>query len=251
MISEKKIILTAAVISLSLCLASCGRGSETEPEKTAEPSETEKTANALDPSLTENTIGAVITLTSGEEITLELYPDVAPKTVANFVKNIQENFYAGTIFHRAEEGFVIQGGGYDADYNLKSVSETVEGEFEENGIENDLSHTRGVISMARPLTSLNGASTQFFIVLEDSEYLDGQYAAFGRVTDGMDVVDEIGSAPLTKDPPSGLQNVPDELFEIESITITSGAEEHSEDEEEPSGSERPSATEETKEEVTL
>lgn len=221
--TAKAAIIIAALTAIT-GLASCGNS---EPEQTQMPSERPETSeeSSIDPSLTEeNTIDAVITLTSGEEIDIELYPDAAPKTVANFVKNVQEGFYSGTIFHRAEKGFVIQAGGYDAQFKSKSVSETVEGEFEENGIENDISHVRGVISMARPLSSMDGASTQFFIVLEDSTYLDGQYAAFGRVTDGMDVVDEIGNADLMEDPPAGLTNVPKETFEIESITIVSGDE---------------------------
>ncbi len=220
-----KTAIVIAALTAVTALASCGSDSEPK-EETQMPSESPETSEkpTIDPSLTENTIDAVITLTSGEEIDLELYPDAAPKTVANFVKNVQEGFYSGTIFHRAEKGFVIQAGGYDAQFKPKSVSETVEGEFEENGIENDISHVRGVISMARPLSSMDGASTQFFIVLEDSTYLDGQYAAFGRVTGGMDVVDEIGNADLMEDPPAGLTNVPEETFEIESITIVSGDE---------------------------
>ena len=219
-----KTAIVIAALTAVTALASCG--SDSEPKETQMPSESPETSEkpTIDPSLTENTIDAVITLTSGEEIDLELYPDAAPKTVANFVKNVQEGFYSGTIFHRAEKGFVIQAGGYDAQFKPKSVSETIEGEFEENGIENDISHVRGVISMARPLSSMDGASTQFFIVLEDSTYLDGQYAAFGRVTGGMDVVDEIGNADLMEDPPAGLTNVPEETFEIESITIVSGDE---------------------------
>lgn len=222
--TAKAAIVIAAITAIT-GLASCG-SNNSEPKQTQMPSERPETSEkpSIDPSLTENTIDAVITLTNGEEIDIELYPDAAPKTVANFVKNVQEGFYSGTIFHRAEKGFVIQAGGYDAQFKPKSVSETVEGEFEENGIENDISHVRGVISMARPLSSMDGASTQFFIVLEDSTYLDGQYAAFGRVTDGMDVVDEIGNADLMEDPPAGLTNVPEETFEIESITIVSGDE---------------------------
>lgn len=168
--------------------------------------------------LTENTIDGVLTLSNGDTIEFELYPDLAPKTVANFVKNVQEGFYSGTIFHRAVEGFVIQGGGYDENYKLKSVSETVEGEFESNGVENDLSHTRGVISMART-SEPDSASTQFFIVQEDSDYLDGEYAAFGRVTGGMEVVDEIAEAPKMKDPPAGMKEAPEEMYVIESINI--------------------------------
>ena len=231
---RKKIMLTMLATAMAFALSACSTddGATESPVRSEAPTE----EATLDPALTENTIDAVITLTSGDEISIELYPDAAPKTVANFVKNVQENFYAGTIFHRAEKGFVVQAGGYDAEYKPKSVSETVEGEFEENGIENDISHVRGVISMARPLSSLNGASTQFFIVLEDSTYLDGQYAAFGRVTDGMDIVDEIGNSRLMEDPPAGLQNVPEETYEIESITILSGAEAFD------TGAEEPDAT---------
>ena len=219
-------------MTFMLAAAGCSGGDEeARPSATDRPEESE--AAALDPSLTENTIDAVITLTSGDEIKLELYPDAAPKTVSNFVKNVQENFYSGTIFHRAEKGFVIQAGGYDAEFRPKNVSETVEGEFEENGIKNDISHVRGVISMARPLSSMDGATTQFFIVLEDSPELDGQYAAFGRVTDGMDVVDEIGNSELMEDPPAGLKNVPDKTYEIESITILSDTDMLETDSEEP------------------
>ncbi len=240
----RKIVIAAAAMSALFALTSCSGGSG-RPVSTPSARESDEPSESatLDPELTANTIDAVITLTNGDEISLELYPDAAPKTVANFVKNVQENFYSGTIFHRAEKGFVIQAGGYDAEFKPKSVSETVEGEFEENGIENDISHVRGVISMARPLSSLNGASTQFFIVLEDSTYLDGQYAAFGRVTDGMDVVDEIGNSDIMADPPAGLENVPEETYEIQSITITSGAENLEEPSEEPEASEKTDAVE--------
>lgn len=221
---------TASILTVTVCmaamLAGCGGGNsdkdyekETATPKTNIKVEQSSSVNDLG-MLTENTIDAVITLTNGEEIDIELYPDVAPKTVANFVKNVQEGFYSGTIFHRAIEGFVIQGGGYDTNYELKSVSETVEGEFEENGIENDLSHVRGVLSMART-SQPNSATTQFFIVQDDSTYLDGQYAAFGKVTEGMNVVDEIAEAPQMQNPPPGLESVPEEQFVIESITILS------------------------------
>lgn len=217
-------ILAVALYAASF-LTGCKGGSDDDFDAAAEkPSASVKAEKNSDVNdlgmLTENTIDAVIRLTNGEEIDIELYPDVAPKTVANFVKNVQEDFYSGTIFHRAIEGFVIQGGGYDTEYELKSVSETVEGEFEENGIENDLSHVRGVLSMART-SQPNSATTQFFIVQADSTYLDGQYAAFGAVTDGMDVVDEIAEAPQMKNPPAGLESVPEEQFVIESITILS------------------------------
>lgn len=114
---------------------------------------------------------------------------VAPITVANFVKLTKEGFYDGLTFHRIIEGFMIQGG--DPDGNGTGGSdETIKGEFEANGVENNLSHKRGVLSMARS-NDPDSASSQFFIVQQDSTFLDGQYAAFGQVTEGMDIVDKI------------------------------------------------------------
>ena len=122
-------------------------------------------------------------------VKLELYPDIAPITVANFVKLAGEGFYDGLTFHRIYPGFMIQGG--DPKGNGTGGSEnTIKGEFSDNGVENKLSHTRGAVSMARS-SDPDSASSQFFIVQQDSTYLDGQYACFGYVTDGMDVVDQI------------------------------------------------------------
>ena len=210
----------AFVLSLILGLSSlcaCSEKKETAPS--TEPRQEEQIKETEAPAVeTENTIEAEMTLTNGKVIEFELYPDVAPKTVANFVKNVQEGFYSGTIFHRVIEGFMIQGGGYDEALNHKSVSETVEGEFSANGIENNLKHTRGVLSMART-DAPNSASTQFFIMHEDAPHLDGQYAAFGKVTEGMDVVDEIAQAPIRSDAPNGLSDLPEEMFVIQEIII--------------------------------
>ena len=119
----------------------------------------------------------------------ELYPDVAPITVENFVKLINENFFEGLIFHRVIQEFMIQGGGYDTEGNHKEA-DSIKGEFAANGVANDLKHTRGVLSMAR--TSVpNSASSQFFIMHKDAPHLDGQYAAFGKITEGLDVLDKI------------------------------------------------------------
>ena len=119
----------------------------------------------------------------------ELYPDIAPITVENFVKLAEENFFDGLVFHRVISGFMIQGGGYTADGSHKEA-DPIKGEFEANGVPNPLKHTRGVISMAR--TSFpNSASSQFFIMHQDAPHLDGQYAAFGKITEGLDVVDRI------------------------------------------------------------
>ena len=137
-----------------------------------------------------------IEMESGGVIKLELYPDVAPITVDNFVSLAKEGFYDGLIFHRVINGFMIQGG--DPDGNGTGGSgKNIKGEFAQNGVENNISHVRGVISMARA-RPMDSASSQFFIVQSDSTYLDGAYAAFGRVTEGMDVVDEIASVPTDR-----------------------------------------------------
>ncbi len=132
-----------------------------------------------------------IIMEDGGVIKAELYPETAPITVENFKKLIEQDFFAGLVFHRVIEGFMIQGGGFDAVGNHKEA-DSIKGEFEGNGVKNDLKHTRGVLSMARTMFP-NSASSQFFIMHQDAPHLDGQYAAFGKVTDGMDVVDKIAT----------------------------------------------------------
>ncbi|MBQ3815299.1 MAG: peptidylprolyl isomerase [Clostridia bacterium] len=132
-----------------------------------------------------------IEMQNGGIINLELYPDKAPITVENFVSLVNEKFYDGLIFHRVIKDFMIQGGDPEGT-GFGGSGETIKGEFTANGVANDISHVRGVISMARS-KQMDSASSQFFIVQKDSTYLDGQYAAFGKVIEGMDVVDEIAS----------------------------------------------------------
>lgn len=134
---------------------------------------------------------AIITMESGKTMTLELYPETAPITVDNFVKLAKEGFYDGLIFHRVIEGFMIQGGDPDGT-GMGGPGHTIKGEFAANGVKNDLKHTRGVISMARTMAP-NSAGSQFFIMHADAPHLDGQYAAFGKMTDGFDTLDEIAS----------------------------------------------------------
>ena len=124
-------------------------------------------------------------------MTLELYPEYAPQTVENFVELANEHFYDGLIFHRVIKNFMIQGGD-PLGTGFGGSDRKIKGEFAANGVNNPLRHERGVISMARS-QSPNSASSQFFIVHKDSPHLDGQYAAFGKVVDGIDVVDEIAS----------------------------------------------------------
>ena len=155
-----------------------------------------------------------ITMENGEEIHLELYPDVAPITVANFVDLANSGYYDGLIFHRVINGFMIQGGDPNGD-GTGGPGFTIKGEFSANGVKNDLSHTRGVISMARKGTGNNTAGSQFFIVQTDSPSLNGQYAAFGRVTDeeSMQVVDEIAATA------TDANDKPLSEWRIKSITV--------------------------------
>lgn len=133
----------------------------------------------------------VIELENGKEIKLELYPDKAPITVKNFLKLAGEGFYDGLIFHRVIKGFMLQGGD-PTGTGTGGSGEKIKGEFSANGVANDLKHERGVISMARAMPP-DSASSQFFIVHQDAPHLDGNYAAFGRVVEGIETVDEIAS----------------------------------------------------------
>lgn len=145
---------------------------------------------------TKNKINAVITVENYGEIEVELYKNVAPKTVENFVKLAKGGFYDGLTFHRIIEGFMIQGGDPKGD-GTGGSSNKIKGEFRANGFENNLKHERGVISMARA-NDYNSASSQFFIMHADNAGLDGKYAAFGKVTKGMEVVDAIAeNTPVT------------------------------------------------------
>jgi len=136
----------------------------------------------------------VITMENGKQIKLELYPDKAPETVKNFERLVNEKFYDGLIFHRVIEGFMIQGG-CPQGTGMGGPGWHIKGEFAANGFHNDLRHDRGVISMARAMDP-DSAGSQFFIMHRAAPHLDGQYAAFGRVIEGMDIVDEIAATPV-------------------------------------------------------
>ncbi len=140
-------------------------------------------------------VNVQIEMEDGGVIKLELYPDIAPITVENFVGLVNDGFYDGLIFHRVIEGFMIQGGDPEGT-GMGGSGKTIKGEFSANGVENDLKHERGVISMARGSYSMDSASSQFFICQTTYEFGDGQYAAFGRVTEGMEVVDAIAAVEV-------------------------------------------------------
>ena len=176
--------LALALLTAALSLVSCGH-------KAPAHADLDFSEVSLD-KLTETdkeTDYIIITVENYGKIAVRLFPEVAPNTVKNFKKLVSEKFYDGLIFHRVIEDFMIQGGGMDKDYYEKDA-DTIKGEFTENDFENNLKHVRGVISMART-NDPNSASSQFFIMHEDAPHLDGSYAAFGEVVEGMEVVDEI------------------------------------------------------------
>ncbi|MBQ7411749.1 MAG: peptidylprolyl isomerase [Clostridia bacterium] len=155
-----------------------------------------------------------IEMENGGIIDIELYEDKAPITVKNFKKLVSEGFYDGLIFHRVIAGFMIQGGD-PTGTGCGGSSEKIKGEFKANGVENDISHLRGVVSMARS-SMPNSASSQFFIMHADGKFLDGQYAAFGKVVSGMDVVDEIASVK------TGYQDRPIIDMKMAKVTLIEG-----------------------------
>lgn len=128
-------------------------------------------------------------LANGKLIKAELYPEIAPISVENFLKLVKDGFYDGLIFHRVIPGFMIQGGCPDGT-GMGGPGHSIKGEFASNGVQNDLKHSRGVLSMARS-QSPNSAGSQFFMMVENAPHLDGQYAAFGKVIEGMEAADEI------------------------------------------------------------
>lgn len=159
-----------------------------------------------------------IEMENGKMIKIELYPSKAPETVKNFISLIQKEFYNGLIFHRTIPGFMAQGGDPDGT-GMGGPGYGIKGEFQENGVENNISHVRGIVSMARSMMP-NSAGSQFFIVTEDSVFLDGKYAAFGCVIEGMDVVDEIvKSRVITRSPYGGGKDRPVEPPVMKKVTV--------------------------------
>lgn len=177
----KKIGFILGCLVLTFCLVGCNKTSEVNETKTEEKKEEKYMTGKHNVKIEIEKYG---------DIELELDADVAPITVTNFINLVNDKFYDGLTFHRIISGFMIQGG--DPKGNGTGGSENkIKGEFKSNGIENNISHKRGVISMARASYSMDSASSQFFIVHKDSTFLDGDYAAFGHVTKGMEVVDKI------------------------------------------------------------
>ncbi|MBE5822225.1 MAG: peptidylprolyl isomerase [Clostridiales bacterium] len=159
-----------------------------------------------------------IEMENGGIIKLELYPTKAPQTVRNFISLIKKGFYNGLTFHRTIPGFMAQGGCPKGN-GTGGPGYGIKGEFRDNGVENNISHVRGIVSMARSMMP-NSAGSQFFIVTDDSEFLDGQYAAFGSVIEGMNVVDEIvNSEVVSRSPLSMAKDRPVNPPVMKSVTV--------------------------------
>ncbi|KAB7671176.1 peptidylprolyl isomerase [Bacillus sp. B1-b2] len=183
-IVQKGLVLTTML--LIIILAGCGSSSDQETKKSSE-------SNASNSTVTSSSDNPIVTITMEDEakIEIELFPSVAPNTVNNFITLVQDGFYDGLTFHRVIPDFMIQGGDPNGD-GTGDPGYSIEGEFSGNGVENNLKHERGVLSMARSQMP-DSAGSQFFIMVADAPHLDGEYASFGKVVSGMDVVDKIVS----------------------------------------------------------
>jgi len=172
---------------------------------------TEKGAGDKDPLVT-------IQMEDGSVIKIELYPEIAPNTVRNFVSLVQSGFYNGLIFHRVIPGFMIQGGDPEGT-GRGGPGYTISGEFRNNGFASSIKHERGIISMARGGNDPNSAGSQFFIMVNSSSQLDGDYAAFGKVTEGMEIVDKIVSVETVISEGSGQKEKPKKEQKMKKVTV--------------------------------
>lgn len=189
----KKMFLFISIFVLAVVLVGCGSNSEESKEKDMEETDQSAEQKTENEQTTPSGEHPIVTMNvEGEgKVLIELYPDVAPNTVNNFISLVEDGFYDGLIFHRVIPGFMIQGGDPEGT-GMGGPGYSIKGEFNSNDFANNLEHERGVISMARSQAP-DSAGSQFFIMTDDSPHLDGDYAAFGKVIEGMDVVDKIVS----------------------------------------------------------
>ncbi|GAB0166765.1 peptidylprolyl isomerase [Lysinibacillus sp. CTST325] len=182
--------IVLAFLAVAFVLTGCGAAKDSGKSEGNTAKKTEEIED-YSSKVKENPI-VTITMNNDEKIVIELEPSTAPNTVANFISLVKKGFYDGLIFHRVDPDFMIQGGDPSGN-GTGGPDYSIEGEFSLNGFKNDLKHERGVISMARS-QDLNSAGSQFFIMVKEASHLDGQYAAFGKVIEGMETVDAIATA---------------------------------------------------------
>ncbi|WP_422660073.1 peptidylprolyl isomerase [Paenibacillus sp. EC2-1] len=229
---NKLMLVLVSMMTLLLILSGCGQdenrnasdnNSNASGTSTTEtPSTEEPAAKKVVPDPEASHPIVTIEMDSGKTIKLELYPEVAPNTVNNFISLVKKGFYDGVIFHRVIPGFMIQGGDPDGT-GAGGPDYSIAGEFTSNGFQNDLKHTRGVLSMART-GEPDSAGSQFFIMHADSPSLDTQYAAFGKVIEGIEVVDEIAALP------TDANDRPDPLPTMKKVTVDTLGKEYPEPE---------------------
>lgn len=190
------------IFLVMLIVGGCGTNEQSQPDKDDEKQPAQE--------IEDNPI-ATITMENNDTIKVELYPNIAPNTVNNFISLAESGFYDGLIFHRVIPGFMIQGGDPEG-RGTGGPGYAIKGEFESNGVDNELNHERGVLSMARSQDP-DSAGSQFFIMVAEATHLDGEYAAFGKVTEGMDAVDKIVNVEKNN------QDKPLEDQKIKQITV--------------------------------
>ncbi len=215
------IVVAVLVVVTALGFAGCKDGIFTSSTKgdsiASQDNVTNKENSKEDKEMTEENVKVLVEMESGDEFVIELYPEYAPQTVQNFVDLVTDGFYDGVGFHRVVDGFMAQGGDPEGT-GMGGSGVQIPGEFAANGFtQNTLSHTRGVISMARSQNP-DSASSQFFICYDDASFLDGQYAAFGKVVEGMEVVDAFLKVQRTPNAMGELAS-PAEPIVMKSVTI--------------------------------
>ncbi|WP_019423985.1 peptidylprolyl isomerase [Paenibacillus sp. OSY-SE] len=191
--SRKVLSLSILLIAAMIMIAGCGAKSNADNAQSATDTSNVSDTEKKEPASNGKNPLVIIEMEDGKKIELELYPDTAPNTVNNFISLVKKGFYDGLIFHRVIPGFMIQGGDPEGS-GIGGPGYSIKGEFADNNFQNDLKHSEGVISMARS-ASPDSAGSQFFIMVAEASHLDGQYAAFGKVTKGMEMVQEIVSTP--------------------------------------------------------
>lgn len=209
------LVLIAALLGIGVWFSQHNSRAHSQPDAVPQEQGGANTSEVQRPVVT-------IEMESGNEIVIELYPEIAPNTVRNFLSLARSGFYDGTIFHRVIPGFMIQGGDPQGT-GMGGPGYSIRGEFTANGFKNDLKHTRGVVSMARTQDP-NSAGSQFFIMVADAPHLDGMYAAFGKVIRGMEEVDRIVSVPR------GANDRPFEPPRIAKVTVDEAGQEFEEPE---------------------